>query len=308
MSLSAGEPESVFTTRYDTLEAKLEAFHAELAEATAALADDENWNHYLATMARFHRYSMTNQILIALQRPNATYVAGYRKWQELGRQVCKGQKSIQILAPKTVRAERTDAGGKPVLDASGKPVRDVKVVGFTTASVFDVSQTDGEPLPEMDRSLSEEPPEGFVEDLEAAVEHAGYSVSYEPVPGSTEGFTEPSTKRVVVDSSLSPGSRASVLAHELGHIAAGHVDETEHYHTGAGGQRGAMEVEAESIAHVLCRSAGMTTPATTSAPYVAGWAQTAAAPDVVAASAKKVSSTVKGLLSTGRWRHLEEEA
>lgn len=313
--LTAEPPESVFTKRYETLDEKVEAFHAELEDQVAALADDEHWNAYLATMSKFHRYSMFNQLLIAAQ-PRvdengelcaATRVAGYRKWEEFGRHVKKGEKAIGIFAPKMVRITETDAAGKPVKDAKGKLVKNSRCVGFTTASVFDVSQTEGDPLPEVDRELTETPPEGFKEDLEAAITDAGFTVSYEPIAGGASGFTEPAGKRVVVDSSLSPANTAQVLAHELGHIKAGHLERMDEYHTGHAGSRGVMEVEADSVSATLCRSQGMSADVVrASSYYVAGWSRDN--PDAVKESAQKVSTTVKAILGSGTWRNSEVAA
>jgi antirestriction protein ArdC len=250
---------------------------------------------------------MFNQMLIAAQRPSATQVAGYRKWEELGRHVMKGEKGISIFAPKMVRITALDGAGAPVKDAKGKLVRNSRCVGFTTATVFDAAQTDGDPLPTIDRELTESPPDGFKEDLEAAIAQAGFTVTYEPITGGASGFTEPVGQRVVVDSSLSPANTAQVLAHELGHIKAGHLDRMDEYHTGHAGSRGAMEVEADSVSAVLCRSQGMSTDVIRiSSTYVAGWSRDN--PDAVKESAQKVSTTVKAILESGTWRNSEVSA
>lgn len=115
--------------------------------------------------------------------------------------------------------------------------------------------------------------------------------------GGAEGFTTADgSKRVVVDSGLSAGSRASVLAHELGHIKAGHLDRVDEYHAGHGGSRGAMEVEAESISFVLCRHAGMKTPGETASTYVKGWERTVRDQEQVKNSAQTVAKAVKEVL------------
>ncbi len=305
VALAPPAAETVFTKRYDTLDEKVQAFHDELEQQVSALADDENWQHYLNTMSRFHHYSMYNQLLIYLQRPDATRVAGYRKWEELDRHVMKGQKGISIFAPKMVRIPVEDADGKPVKGPDGKPLKRKRVVGFTTATVFDVSQTDGEPLPEIDDELSETPPDGFTDDLEAAITEAGFTVSYEPTGSAADGYTSRQGKRVVVDPALSPGRRAEVLAHELGHIKAGHLDELDDYHTGHGGQRGRMELEAEAVAYAVCRANGMSTEVgKVASQYVDGW--TRKDPELIKESATKVSTTVKGILSAGTWRNMAE--
>ena len=305
--LADTKPETVFTKRYETLDDKIEAFQSELNDAVAGLAEDENWQGYLETMGKFHRYSMFNQMLIAVQCPDATRVAGYRKWEEFGRHVNKGEKAIGIFAPKMVRITETNGAGKPVKDAKGKLVKRSRCVGFTTASVFDVSQTDGEPLPTVDRELSETPPEGFKEDLEAAITDAGFTVSYEKITGGASGFTEPASKRVVVDSALSPANTAQVLAHELGHIKAGHLDHMDEYHSGHGGNRGQFELQADAIAAVVGRANGMSSAVSkVSSYYIAGWNRDN--PDAMKESAQTVSKTVKSILETGTWRNAEAVA
>lgn len=294
--------DTVFTRRYETLDEKIEAFHGELETAIADLADDENWLAYLDTMSRFHRYSMLNQLLITMQRPDATRVAGYRRWEEFGRHVERGQKGISILAPKNVTIPLLDDAGKPVLDDAGKPKRIKRCVGFTTATVFDVAQTEGEPLPELRDDLSETPPDGLIDDLEASIRDAGFTVAYETLPPGVRGETSPDG-RVRISDTLSPAMRAKVLAHELGHIKAGHLEHMDEYHEGHGGQRGRMETEAESIAYATCRANGMSTDVSTiSSTYVAGWSRSN--PDMVKTSAQTVSKVVKDLLATGSWRNL----
>lgn len=307
VTLSAGADTNPFTARYDTLDEKIAAFHAELESQVASLDSDENWLAYLDTASRFHHYSLFNQLLIAVQSPNATRVAGYRKWQEFGRQVRAGERGIGILAPKVVNIRLEDSNGKPVLGEDGKQKKVRKVVGFTTATVFDIAQTDGDPLPEIDSTIHDEPPEGFRYDLESAVTARGYTVVYEPIPGSAQGYTDAISKRVVIDADLADADQVGTLAHELGHIAAGHCeqDQRAEYHTGHRGQRGRMEVEAESIGYALLRSAGMRPPKYASGAYVKGWAGVQRDTDTVKESATRVSATVKALLSSGSWRHLD---
>lgn len=307
VALLPEKPETVFTKRYETLDDKIDAFQSELNDAVAGLAHDENWQAYLETMGKFHKYSMFNQMLIAVQCPNASRVAGYRKWEEFGRRVNKGEKAIGIFAPKMIRVTELDGAGKPVKDAKGKLKKNSRCVGFTTASVFDVSQTDGDELPSVDRELSETPPDGYKDDLETAITDAGFTVSYEKITGGASGFTEPAGKRVVVDSALSPANTVQVLAHELGHIKAGHLDKMDEYHSGHGGSRGAMELEADAVASVLGRANGMT-PAVSkvSSYYIAGWNRSN--PDAMKESAQVVSKTVKSILETGTWRNAEAAA
>lgn len=303
LSTPAGDSE-VFTRRYDTVEEKLAAFHNELEQRIDSLGEDEHWQSYLHTMSRFHQYSMGNQLLIQAQRPGATLVAGFSRWKELGRHVNKGERQIAILAPRTIHCAIEDANGKPVIGEDGKPVKASKVLGFTTAGVFDVSQTDGQALPTPHAEISEEPPAGFRDDLEAAVRSSGYEVEYSDSI-TTDGATNPTTKKVTIASRLSPALQAATLAHELGHIRAGHLDRTAEYHTGHGGQRGQMEIEAESIAYAVCRANGMSRRlGDASGTYISGWAK-AAGKAAVRESAQKVSSVVKEILGAGGWSNVQ---
>lgn len=301
------DTDSVFTRRYDSVEEKLKALHDELEARVLGLADDAEWNDYLDTMSRFHRYSFGNQMLIHIQTGGqATQVAGFRKWQEMDRSVMKGEKGIAILAPKRVTVTDKDDNGKPKLDANGKPIKSKRVVGFTTATVFDVSQTDGKPLPEGgNRMLSETPPDGFRDDLETAIAAEGYTVSYEEIGGGANGYTDPVNKRVVVKEGLPAANQAKTLAHELGHIKAGHLDRMDEYHTGHGGQRNSMEVEAESYAYVLTRMNGMSPQVGDySSRYVAGWGGTDG--ETVRKSAEHVQKCIKDTIANGSWRNVDD--
>jgi len=287
-------------------EATLKKLHEELQNQVANLETDENWHNYLNTMSKFHKYSWGNQLLIALQKPDATRVAGFKKWKEFDRSVKKGEKSIAILAPAMVNKEKLDKNGNKVIGPDGKPIKQKVIVGYNAVSVFDVSQTEGKDLPEP-RKLTETPPPGFKEDLETAITNQGYTLEYANLPKGLEGSTNPKSKVVKISSNLNEGQTATVLAHELGHIAAGHTERTD-YHTGHGGQRGAMEVEAESIAYVLCRSNGMSTAAgTESSTYVAGWAKVQKGEETIQKSAESVSKVVAQLLSKNTWQNTKED-
>ncbi|MBN9214657.1 MAG: ImmA/IrrE family metallo-endopeptidase [Microbacterium sp.] len=286
--------------RFDTLEEKIDAMKEELAAGVAELANDENWLRHLDVMRQFHQYSFQNQILISIQRPNATRVAGFKVWKGLGRNVMKGEKGIAILAPKVIN-RRNKETGEPELDANGKPIR--AVVGFTSATVFDVSQTDGDALPEVYQELSEEPPAGYIDDLEAAITANGYRVEYRKTGSAALGFTRPNEKLVVIDPDLSPGTRATTLAHELGHIECGHMDRLDEYHTGHGGCRGEMEVQAESFSYVLSQMNGMKTNLRPASEYVAGWGSHNT--DALRKVGDTLQKAVKGAVGRVKWQNQE---
>lgn len=284
--------------RFDTVEEKIDAMKEELAAGVAELANDANWQRHLDVMSQFHRYSFQNQVLISIQRPNATRVAGFKVWKGLGRSVMKGEKGIAILAPRVIN-RRNKETGETELDANGKPIR--AVVGFTSATVFDVSQTDGEPLPEVYLELSEDPPAGYIDDLEKAIAANGFEVVYEKTGSAALGFTSPQTKRVVIDPDLSPGTRATTLAHELGHIECGHLERMDEYHTGHGGCRGEMEVQAESFSYVLSQLNGMKSNLKPASEYVASWQQTDA--DALRKVGDTLQKAVKGAVGRVKWQN-----
>lgn len=303
-------PETVFTKRYESVDDKIAAFKDELSKGVDALADDAEWHDFLDTMGKFHHYSFQNQMLIRLQNPEASKVAGFRKWQELDRNVIKGQKAISILAPKIANVAVKDAAGSPLRGPDGKPLKERRCVGFTTASVFDVSQTEGKDLPDPQPNLTETPPDGYAADLTEAIESEGFTVSYEPV-ASGGGYTSPAEKKVVIRADASPASQAKTLAHELGHIKAGHLERMGEYHSGHGGCRGEMEVEAESIAYVLSRANGMSADLNqNTSRYLNSWSAGGTSTEhldthrkAIAASSETVAKTVKALLSERTWRN-----
>ena len=303
-------PETVFNKRYETLDDKISAFKDELNKGIDALADDSEWHEFLDTMGKFHNYSFGNQMLIRLQNPDATRVAGFNKWKELERQVNKGEKGISILAPKIVNAGAKDKNGKPILGPDGKPLKERKCVGFTTAAVFDISQTDGKALVNPQPDLSETPPEGFREDLETAISDEGFALEYKDLGGGDmKGYTSPTEKKVVIDTGMSPASQAKTLAHELAHIKCGHLERNGEYHSGIGGCRGEMEVEAESTAYVICRANGMSTEiSSNSSRYVGSWASggrvTEEGRKVINNSAENIAKAVKGILVGGKFRNV----
>jgi antirestriction protein ArdC len=222
------------------------------------MADSETFAAWLRARATFHDYSFGNVRLIVSQRPDAKQVAGYKTWERLGRQVRKGERGIQIQAPCVVK-ERDDAG-----DETG-----TRRVFFKTVSVFDVAQTDGEPLPELEyRPLEGDAPAEMVELLEKAAAIAGLRVEYRrPEVAGAQGYLRRSESLIVVDPDQSSAMRAKVLARELGHyfdpiLAASRELYAAH--------RGDCEAVAESVAYVVAARFGLDAgPAAVG--YVASW-------------------------------------
>lgn len=239
------EPQRVSFPNKDT---RADDFRREIDVAIANLNTGPAWQSWLELTSRFHKYSLNNQLLILMQRPDATLVAGMRKWNELGRSN-KGAKAIWINAARIEEVKKENGETEE------------RVRGFKPVPVYDVSDTHGDPLPErphLEWTPEEgEAPEGMVEDLSTQITHHGYTLEYRDLGEvSEEGWTDPSTRTVVINSRGSQAHRALVMAHELAHIELGHTERTDEYHTGSGGQRRSMEVEAESVAYVLGRHYG----------------------------------------------------
>ena len=297
---------SPLAQQFDTLEEKIAAMSAEVEVLVGELQTDEGWNRYLETMSKFHTYSFTNQLLIAAQLPDATRVAGKGTWKALGRTVkpfADRGHGAAIFRPMIAWVDKLDQHGNKMLGEDGKPIRERRPVGYSSTTVYDISQTEGEEYPTGIPELTDTPPAGFEQDLESAITDLGFTVSYEEIGRSAKGFTS-KDGRVVIDSRLSEGERAMVLAHELGHIAAGHLETDGEYHVGPGGQRGRMEIEAESISHVLLRMNGMD-PSAQSSRYAAGWARVQRdEPEVVKKSAAAVQVAVKKLIGERVWANI----
>lgn len=258
---------------------KVEALQAELAEKVGALTTGEDWQRYLDVASKFHRYSPNNTMLIWMQSPDATQVAGYQRWRELGRQVRKGERGIAILAPVVRKVED---------DETGEELR--RVVGFKTAHVFDIAQTDGDELPEHPcHRLTGEGPAGAWEAIASLLAAERAQVVRGPLLGGANGQTRwGEVVTVIVRDDLTPAQACKTLAHELAHVLM-HRPEG----LAAFACRDAKEVEAESVAYVVMQTLGLDTSGY-SLGYVASWS--GGDPKAVQATAERVVSTATRIL------------
>src|SRR2546430_1151254 len=177
----------------------------------------ETLNQYLGAMGRFHRYSWGNVLLINSQRPDATQVAGFHTWHDLGRWVKKGEKGIMIFAPVLVKQKDAASAGKEAT----KPDEVFRLTGFRTAYVFDASQTEGRPLPEFSKTTGDTKEYG--EKLKALVAKQGISVEYDASIAPAQGVSSGGRIRLVPG--MKPAEEFSVLAHELAHEMLHHRKE-----------------------------------------------------------------------------------
>jgi hypothetical protein len=203
------------------------------------LTSSAAWARWLQVSRRFHRYSFPNQILILSQRPDATWVAGYRAWVRLGRQVRQGERAIRILAPCLVVPEPAEGEGPP------SPT----LLGFRVAHVFDLAQTAGEELPQPVRTLTGP---GSPDQLGKLARHAvdlGFDLQFKALRGARHGDCSHALRRIRVSSELAPAHQLKTLAHELAHAIL-HGPEFQ-------GSRALAELEAESVAYVVCQALGV---------------------------------------------------
>lgn len=249
-------------TSPEARKAEMEKLHQTMADQVHALTTSEGWRRWVQMAGRLHHYSLGNLLLILAQNEDATKVAGYRAWQAMGRQVRKGERGIRILGGRPWHKTETD-------EETGKETT-TKGVRFFPCSVFDISQTDpidgAEEPEEPTREIQGTDDAGIYARVAAQLTADGWTVQREQLPGAMKGATNPDKHTVTILPAISDAFAAAVILHEAAHIALGHTDDLDEYHT----HRGPMEVEAESVAHILGDIAGLDT-SDWSIGYVAGW-------------------------------------
>ncbi len=307
--------------REDVRADKLTALHGRLAVAVAELHSGPEWRRWLDVAGRFHSYSFNNTVAIAIQRPDATVVAGYETWKSLGRQVVKGENGIQILAPvlrRTGDHEDPDnrqastqasgrEGGPPADISAGQAAgreRARQLAGFRIAYVWDLSQTAGDPLPEQPRPrlLTGQAPAGLWDSLTRLVTDRGYTVERGDC-GPANGYTHFADRKVRVRADVDDSQAVKTLIHETAHVLLlDPANPDSRSTTGAETTercRGTQEVEAESIAYLVADAHGLTTDDYTFA-YITAWAADVAGGDpgqVVRATAERVLTASRTILA-----------
>ena len=251
------------------------------------LFESDKYRQYLSTMSRFHRYSVNNTMLIYMQRPDATHVAGFNKWRDqFGRNVLKGEKGIRIIAPtpykKKVEEIKTDPEtNAPVLDADGKAIieeKEIRIPMFKVVSVFDVSQTAGKPLPQLAADLSGnvQQYEVFMEALRRA---SPVPMEIKPVARDTDGFFSIKAQSITIRAGMSEVQTVCAAVHEIAHAKLHDyehmtelADDGETILVPGEKSRNTEEVEAESISYAVCKYYGIET-GENSFGYIATWSK-----------------------------------
>ena len=267
-----------------------------LEQGIKELFESERFKEYLRTMSKFYHYSFSNTLLIAMQKPEATYVAGYTSWQRnFDRQVMKGEKGIKILAPAPYKAkeerEKIDPSTqKPILDADGKPVTETVEVmrpAFKVVSVFDISQTDGKELPDIIVDELSGSVENYAAFFEALKQESPVPIAFEDIPGGAKGYFSPLESRIAIQEGMSEIQTVKTAIHEIAHAKLHAIHPDEKTAPEDKKDRHTKEVEAESVAYTVCQRYGIET-SDYSFGYIAGW------------SSDKETKELKGSLETIR--------
>lgn len=266
---------------------RIKEITAGIEKGIMELFESDRYRNYLTTMSRFHKYSLNNVMLIHAQRPNATLVAGFSKWKNsFGRHVKKGEKGIQILAPTPykikVDKEKLDPDTKlPMLDDEGKPIteeKEVTVPMFKVVSVFDVSQTDGKPLPQISFSLTGDVAQYEVF-MEALRRTSQVPITIEPMEPGMDGYFHLEKQAIFLREGMSQVQTVCAAIHEMAHSRLHNyekmtelADDGETILVPGEKDRNTEEVEAESISYAVCQYFGIET-ADSSFGYIASWSQ-----------------------------------
>lgn len=239
-----------------------------LEKGVAEIFSSEKYREYLKTMSRFHKYSLNNTILIAMQKPEATFVAGFKAWQSFERHVKKGESGIKIIAPVKLKLSYEEAGndsGKNITENDGLQEKDEvepDILSFKVVNVFDISQTEGKELPKINARLTGDI-KGYEDYIEAVKQNVPVPVEFIDIYGEANGFFD--RERIAVRKGMSEIQTIKTLIHEAAHAILHSTPEEK--------TRETKEVEAESVAYTVCSHFGIDT-SEYSFGYIASWSST----------------------------------
>jgi hypothetical protein len=287
-----------------TREEKMSTVQKRLEDGVREIFTSEKYRRYISAMSRFPRYSINNCILIASQKPDASYVCGFRKWQtDFNRSVNKGEQGIMILAPVKGKAEVEedvlDESGKALTDKNGERVKEKVIREYQTFKpvyVFDISQTTGDPLPEIVTDLSEKV-DSFEKIKEVLVSISPVRVFFEDIRGTAHGYYSAYDKKIVIDAKLPELQMIKTMIHEIAHATLGHGSKDIKL------DRETMEVQAESVAYWVSQMMGLDT-SDYSFGYISGWSRSKEVPElkeslnVIKQAADKISSSIEEKLKS----------
>ena len=259
---------------------KLKEITDRLEQGITELFDSERYREYLRVMSKFHNYSFNNTLLIAMQKPDASLVAGFSAWKNnFGRNVIKGQKGIKIIAPSPYKVKQEmkkidPHTQQPIIGKDGKPVteeKEITIPAYKVVSVFDVSQTEGRELPDIAVNELTGDVERYRDFFAALEKTSPVPIGFEQIPGSSHGYYHLEDKRIAIDEGMSEIQTLKTAIHEIAHAKLHDIDlnapENEQQPRI---DRRTREAEAESVAYTVCQHYGLDT-SDYSFGYVAGW-------------------------------------
>lgn len=251
---------------------KIKEITEKLEKGIGELFESEKYKNYLRTMSKFTSYSLNNTLLISMQKPDSSIVAGYNTWKNLGRQVKKGEKAIQILAPIIYKKKNDNEGivNDKISDKKDKPLKEETekiLVGFKVVNVFDYSQTEGEPLPEVVHKL-DGTVQGYEEFMRAIKEISPVPVILQNVQGSANGYYDLKNKFIAIDKDMSQEMHLKTGIHEVAHALLHDRDNGIEKELQLNNET--KEVQAESIAFTVCNYFGIDA-SNYSFGYISGW-------------------------------------
>ena len=258
---------------------KVQEITEKLEQGMKELFESEKYKTYLNTMSKFHNYSFNNTMLIAMQKPDATLVAGFKAWQKnFDRHVKKGEKGICILAPAPYKIkeeqEKLDpVTGEIMLDKSGMPITEeveIKIPAFRVVPVFDVSQTDGKELPDIGVNELSGSVEDYEDFMQALTEVSPVPITYEDIEREAKGYFHTTDHRIAIQEGMSQSQTVKTAIHEVAHAKLHDRERNQDIDEVLNKDRNTKEVEAESVAYTVCQHFGIDT-SDYSFGYIAGW-------------------------------------
>ena len=295
---------------------KVKEITAQLEAGVKDLFHSERYQDYLKAMSKFHDYSLNNTLLIVMQKPDASLVAGFNKWRdEFERHVKRGEKGIKILAPAPYKIkkelEKLDPDGKPIIGEDGKPVteqKEITIPAFKVVSVFDVSQTDGKEIPDIAVDSLTGSVEQYEDFFKALEQTSPVPVGFERIESGAHGYYHNAEKRIALNEGESELQTVKTLIHEIAHAKLHDIDlnappEQQQERP----SRRTREVEAESIAYTVCQHFGLDT-SDYSFGYVAGWSSDKDIKELKA-SLETIRATASELITEidGHFRELQQQ-
>ena len=302
---------------------KLKEITARLEQGITELFDSERYKEYLRVMSKFHNYSFNNTLLIAMQKPDASLIAGFTAWKnQFQRNVKKGEKGIKIIAPSPFKikqkTEKIDPQTqKPVIGRDGKPVteeKEITIPAYKVVSVFDVSQTEGKELPDIAVDALTGDVEQYSDFFAALEKTSPVPIGFEKIEGGAHGYYHLEDKRIALDEGMSELQTLKTAIHEIAHAKLHDIDlNAPKDEQQPRVDRRTREVEAESVAYTVCQHYGLDT-SDYSFGYVAGWssgrelAELKSSLETIRSAAADIINSIDGHIAELQKQHEAEKA